>query len=77
MLIPDLDDGYCLVSDGDTVGLGLPAYQLIDGIDLCNYVDLSDPLRYPCITGNDNGDTYYETVAETDFSNVERYVKGN
>lgn len=29
------------------------------------------------ITGNDNGDTYYETVAETDFSNVEKYVKGN
>ena len=28
------------------------------------------------ITGNDNGDTYYETVAETDFSNVEKYVKG-
>ena len=67
MLIPDMDNGYCLVSDGDTVGLGLPAYQLIDGIDLCSYIDLSDPVHYPCITGNDNGfilDMDYDGLAD-------------
>lgn len=54
-IIPDLDDDYCFVSDGDTVGIGLPAYKIIDGITMGEYIDFNDLYDYPVITGNDDG----------------------
>lgn len=54
-IIPDLDDDYCFVSDGDTVGIGLPAYKIIDGITMGEYIDFNDIYNYPVITGNDDG----------------------
>lgn len=32
--IPDLDNGYCLCNKGDELGLGYPAYSVIDGGEL-------------------------------------------
>ena len=55
MMIPDFDDGYCIVNEGDSVGIGLPSFDVIDGLLLCDYIDLSDPYAYPTITGNDDG----------------------
>lgn len=49
-LIPDLDSPFTLVSDGDTVGLGLPEIRIIDGMDIGAFVDFEDP-----ITGNGDG----------------------
>lgn len=55
ILIPDLDEGLCICNDGDTVGLGLPQIQLIDGMTITDYVDTLDPNNMPMITGNDDG----------------------
>lgn len=55
MMIPDLSNGYCLVSDGDTVGIGVPMFELIDGIDITLYADTIDPSNLPTITANGNG----------------------
>lgn len=55
MTIPDLSNGYCLVSDGDTVGLGMPMFELIDGMDITLYADTLDPSSLPTVTANGNG----------------------
>ncbi|MGN0686492.1 MAG: hypothetical protein ACI4KA_00130 [Oscillospiraceae bacterium] len=54
-MIPDLSDGYCLVSDGDTVGIGMPMFEIVDGIDIIDYVDTTDVFHYPTVTANGNG----------------------
>lgn len=53
--IPNLDGNYSIVSNGDTVGVGLPLFEIIDGTDLGSYIDLSDPFDYPTLTGNGAG----------------------
>lgn len=49
MLIPDLDNGYCLVNNGDEIGLGLPQFQLLDGFEIGDYIGTD------IITGNGDG----------------------
>lgn len=53
--IPDFDSGYCIVNDGDVIGIGLPQFEIIDGLDMTSYIDISNPLNYPYITANDDG----------------------
>lgn len=48
-LIPSLDNGYCLCNKGNTIGLGFPQYQLVDGSEIANLIDIDT------ITGNGNG----------------------
>ncbi len=63
-LIPDLDSGYCLVNDGDLVGLGMPQYELIDGSLITDYIDTTNPFNPPVISGNTDGyllDLDYDT----------------
>ena len=48
--IPDLDNDYILVNDGDEVGLGLPEMRIIDGMDIGAFVDIDDD-----IMGNSDG----------------------
>ena len=48
-LIPNLDDGYCLVNKGNEIGLGLPQFEIIDGSEISNLIDTQ------IVTGNDNG----------------------
>ncbi len=54
-MIPDLSAGYCLCNDGDKIGIGLPQFTLIDGLDIINYIDTSNPDFLPTITGNGDG----------------------
>lgn len=49
MLIPDLDNGYCLVNNGDEIGLGLPQYKILDGFEIGDYIGTD------IVTGNDDG----------------------
>lgn len=49
VMIPDLKDGYCLCNKGNEIGLGLPQYKVIDGLEISNLIDTD------IITGNDNG----------------------
>lgn len=49
MIIPDLESGYCLVNNGDEIGLGFPQYKLLDGFEIVDYIDTD------IITGNDDG----------------------
>lgn len=49
MIIPDLDSGYCLVNNGDEIGLGFPQYKLLDGFEIGDYIGTD------IITGNDDG----------------------
>lgn len=53
--IPDLNNGYCLCNDGDDIGIGLPQYVLLDGLDVVNYIDSSDLFNPPVVTGNNDG----------------------
>ncbi len=55
VMIPDFDDGYCLVNAGDDIGVGLPMYELIDGSTIGDYIDVNDPYNLPTVTGNDDG----------------------
>lgn len=48
--IPDLDNDYILVNDGDEVGLGLPEIRIIDGMDIGAFVDMDEN-----IMGNSDG----------------------
>lgn len=48
-LIPSLDNGYCLCNKGNTIGLGFPQYQLVDGSEIADLIDTDT------ITGNGNG----------------------
>lgn len=48
--VPDLDNDYILVNDGDEVGLGLPEIRIIDGMDIGAFVDIEDN-----IIGNSDG----------------------
>lgn len=48
-MIPNLDNGYCLVNRGDEIGIGLPQYRIVDGFDIADLIDTD------IITGNDNG----------------------
>lgn len=54
-VIPNLDNGYCIVNDVDKIGLGLPMYQLIDGSFISDYIDVSDPNNLPIVSGNGDG----------------------
>lgn len=49
IMIPDLEDGYCLCNKGNEIGLGLPQYKILDGFEI------SDLIGTDIITGNDNG----------------------
>ncbi len=49
VMIPDLDDGYCLCNRENEIGLGLPQYKILDGFEISNLIDTD------IITGNDNG----------------------
>lgn len=48
-VIPDLDNGYCLCNKGNEIGLGLPQFEIIDGTEISDYIDI------PTITGNNDG----------------------
>lgn len=54
LMIPDLSDGYCIVNDGDEIGVGLPQLRLIDGTEIVDYLP-ENVLLDNVITGNDNG----------------------
>lgn len=49
----DSNADYNIVSDGDTIGIGTAAIELIDGMDLPNYIDTYSPGDYPVISYND------------------------
>lgn len=55
MLIPDLSGGHCIVSDGETIGLGMPVFDIIDSYTLSDYIDFSDTTYYPTVSGNGGG----------------------
>ncbi len=38
-IIPDLDDGYCLVNKDNQIGLGFPEYRILDGMDITAYIE--------------------------------------
>lgn len=49
----DVNADYNIVSDGDTIGIGTAAIEIIDGMDLPNYIDTFVPGDYPVISYND------------------------
>lgn len=54
-LMPDFDDTFSICNDGDKIGLGMPQYQLIDGMSITDYADTLDTSNLPTITGNSQG----------------------
>lgn len=54
-VVPDVNAQYNLVSDGDTVGIGMPYVDVIDGLDFNSYVDFSDPFNMPELTVSGGG----------------------
>lgn len=55
ILIPDLDNGYCIVNKGDKIGIGYPEFEVINGMEIYPYAEMWDPDSTPRITGNGDG----------------------
>lgn len=48
-IIPDIDTGYCLCNDGETIGIGFPIYDIVDGTTVGDIFDGDN------LTGGRNG----------------------
>lgn len=60
---------YNIVADGDTIGIGTASIQIIDGMDISEYVDTYVPGDYPVISVN-NGSYLYDTDHDGDNDTI-------